>query len=207
MWNDDIYGDAPGLDADLAYDDAEYLTEDFTEKQLLEYLAEDPYSDAKPLDLNLEWPDENLDIYEAYSTDRLSIDVGSIWFAKVHQDAENPIHEHRPFVITYMNAKMVYGFQLTKQTPTTKSKYIVPISDWKNCGLRYPSNFSLDYFRGVPYNSLEFKVGHLTEHAKKELLDKLYEIKYDPDGDYLDCPFNDRIDMTIANVERIPVAA
>lgn len=205
MWYEDLYGDVPGLDADLPYDVDAHLNEDFTEKDLLEYLSADPYEDAQPLDPYLEWPEEDVSIYEAYNQDRLSISVGSIWFAKVHQDVENPIHERRPFVITYMNSKMVYGFQITKQTPTTKSHYIVPIPDWEACGLKFPSNFSLDYFRGVPYSMLEFEIGRITAASKKVLLDKLYDIKYDEDGKFLDCPYNDRIDITIANVERIPV--
>ena len=98
---------------------------------------------------------------------------------------------------------MVYGFQLTSGNPASLANYLVNIPDYEAAGIKLPSNFLLNMVRGVAISRLKRRIGHITESQKQSIIKKLYEIKKNKDGLYSNCELNDRIDVTIDNINRI----
>lgn len=183
---------------------------------LYEEIKPSPYADAPDLDPDLEWAEEehylellsdslDTEIEEGYGSDRVDVQRGDIIIAEVYQEGQNINlgHTIRPFVVTYATMNYVYGFQITHANPSSLINYRVEIPDYASCGLRQPSAFMVNMIRGVAIQRIHYKIGHITEIQKQALLDKLYEIKENNDGLFDDCLLNDRIDMTIDNVERI----
>jgi hypothetical protein len=184
---------------------------------LYEDLKPCPYADAPSLDLSLDYDgvEEYLDQVsedlienindDGYNINPIDIQSGDIVLASVYQEGRgrNPAHQARPFLITYANAYMVYGFQLTTSDPASLSNYLIEIPNWAEAGLIRPSKLLVNMIRGVSQQYLLRYIGHLTEEQKQVLLNKLYEIKENKDSQYDGCLLNDRIDITIENVERI----
>lgn len=174
------------------------------------------YPDAEDIDVALEWVEEvdyqdlidtNLDdsMTEGYDSDKIDFQRGDILLASVYQPGENinRYHQVRPFLVVYANANRAYGFQLTSSRPVSFQKYLVPISDYRECGLEKPCGFMLNMVRGVDISRLVYRIGHITDSQKQSILSKLFEIKDNSNGLYDDCVFRDRIDITIENIERI----
>ena len=181
---------------------------------LYEDLKPCPYAGAPGLDPSLEWSEEdkylelivgNKEVEEAYGVDQVDFQRGDILLASVYQEGRNKNLDHlvRPFVVIYANAYRVYGFQLSTTCPSNLIKYSVEIPNHTMCGLRQPSRFTVNMIRGVDIQRLQRRIGHITEEQKQVLLNKLFEIKENKDNQYTDCLLNDRIDITIENVERI----
>ncbi len=175
------YADAPGLDLTLDYEGVEEYLSEFPEN-LLETIDEASYS-VNPVDI--------------YS--------GDIVLASIYQDGQhrNLAHLVRPFLVTSANAYMAYGFQFTTSNPESLFDYLVEVPNWAESGLVRPSKILVNMVRGVQHCYLLRYIGHITEEQKQALLGKLYDIKENKDGLYTNCPLNDRIDITIENVERI----
>ena len=177
-----VYNNVPTLDPDIEWDNVEAFIESSLD------LHEDTFVDED---------------YSAYDFD---FQCGDILIASVYQEnkAKNNLkHLLRPFLVIYANARMVYGFQLGTQLPRSLLKYIVEIPNYADCGLNGPGNFFLNMVRGVEYNRLVKRVGHITEEQKQVILNKLYEIQENKDGLYDDCLLSDRLEPTIKNVSRI----
>lgn len=202
-------------------EDGFYICEEDNVFETLSYLYEElkpsPYAGAPDLDLSLDYEGvENYleqlpeDIFEAmnavdYGTNPVDVHAGDIVLASVYQEGfgKNLDHQIRPFLVTYENASMVYGFQLTTSNPASLSKYLVDIPNWENAGLIRASKLLVNLVRGVPQQRLLRYIGHITAEQRQVLLDKLYEIKENREGIYDDCLLSDRIDMTIENIWRI----
>lgn len=184
---------------------------------LYEDLKPCPYSDAPGLDLSLDYDgvEEYFDqasegIFEAadttnYNVNPVDVHAGDIVLASVYQEGQgiNLAHQTRPFLITYANAYMVYGFQLTTSTPTSLSNYLVEMPNWADAGLIRPSKILVNMVRGIQQQHLLRYIGHITAEQRQALLNKLYEIRDNVNGLYTNCLLNDRIDLTIENVWRI----
>ena len=180
---------------------------------LYEELKPSPYADAPGLDLALEWEEEtdyfdvvNEDLQEeGYSSDQVDFQRGDILLASVYQYGSNINREHnvRPFLVIYATASRAYGFQLSTSHPASLLDYIVEIPNHTAAGLERQCAFMVNMIRGVDCQRLIARIGHITEDQKRVLLNKLFDIKENKDGLYTDCMLNDRIDITIENVERI----
>ena len=185
---------------------------------LYEDLQPSVYSNAPMLDPDIEWDNieafidpainlhEDVFVDEDYGSYDFDFQCGDILIASVYQEnklKKNLDHLLRPFLVIYANARMVYGFQLGTQFPSSLLKYIVEIPNYTDCGLNGPGNFFLNMVRGVDYSRLVKRIGHITEEQKQAILSKLYEIQENKGGLYDDCPLNDRLAPTIKNVERI----
>lgn len=182
---------------------------------LYEDLQPAVYSNAPTLDLSLEWDgvEALLDIesynddlvYEDYSSTDIDFQLGDILLARIYQenaDKYNMKHNYRPFVVIYANATRAYGFQLTTSYPASLRQYLVAIPNPEASGLA-PGSFMVNMVRGVDLGRLIKKIGHITEEQKQAILSKLQEIRENKDGLYDDCQLNDRLDITIKNVNRI----
>jgi hypothetical protein len=198
-----------------------YICEEDNVFDTLSALYEDlkpcPYPDAPGLDLSLDYDgveeyfdQVSEDIFEAvnttsYSVNPVDVHAGDIVLASVYQEGQgiNLAHNTRPFLITYANAYMVYGFQFTTSTPASLRNYLVEMPNWADAGLIRPSKLLVNMVRGIQQQHLFRYVGHVTSEQRQALLNKLYEIRDNVDGLYDDCLFNDRLDMTIENVWRI----
>ena len=183
---------------------------------LYEELQPCPYADAPGLDPDLDWAEEDyyldllsdnkiLDIEEAYNGNSVDFQCGDILLASVYQYGENINKEHkiRPFLVIYANAYRAYGFQLSTSHPKSLLDYLVEIPNYVEAGLERQCSFMVNMIRGVDMPRLIARIGHITEVQKQALLKKLYDIQKNKDGLYTDCMLNDRIDITIENVERI----
>ena len=188
-----------------------------TLSSLYEDLKPCPYTDAPGLDLSLDYDgvDEYLDQVpedlietindDGYSVNPVDVQSGDIVLASVYQEGQgrNPAHQVRPFLVTYANAYMVYGFQLTTSSPASLNSYLVEIPNWADAGLIRPSKVLVNMVRGIQQQHLVRYIGHITAEQRQSILNKLYEIKDNVDGVYTNCLLNDRIDLTIENVWRI----
>lgn len=174
------------------------------------------YPNSEDIDVSLKWDEESsyqdiLDdtfddsMLEDYDSDKIDFQRGDILLASVYQPGENinKSHQVRPFLVVYANANRAYGFQLTSSKPSSLQEYLVPISDYKECGLEKPCGFMLNMVRGVDISRLVYRIGHITDPQKQSILSKLFEIEDNTTGLYDDCVFRDRIETTIENVERI----
>lgn len=175
------YAGAPGLDLSLEYDGAEEYFEQVPD-EILENINNDDYG-VNPVDIH----------------------SGDIVLASVYQEGQdrNLAHQIRPFLVIYVNAYMVYGFQLTTSSPNSLINYLVEIPNWENAGLIRQSKLLVNMVRGVPQQHVLRHIGHITAEQRRALLDKLYEIRENNEGLYDDCLLNDRLDITIENVWRI----
>jgi hypothetical protein len=175
------YADAPGLDLSLDYDGVE---------EYLDQASEEMFENINTTD---------------YGVNPIDVQSGDIVLASVYQEGPNRNREHqiRPFLVTYANAYMVYGFQLTTSSPASLNSYLVEIPNWADAGLIRPSKILVNMVRGIQQQHLLRYIGHITVEQRQALLSKLYEIKDNVDGVYTDCLLNDRIDLTIENVWRI----
>ena len=198
-----------------------YICEEDNVFETLSHLYEEikpcPYADAPGLDLSLDYDGveeyfEQVpeDIFEAinttdYGVNPVDVHAGDIVLASVYQEGSgrNLAHQTRPFLVTYENAYMVYGFQLTTSTPASLNNYLVEIPNWVDAGLIRPSKILVNMVRGIQQQYLLRYIGHITAEQRQALLDKLYEIRENREGLYDGSLLNDRLDMTIENVWRI----
>ena len=209
------------MEDDAVREDEFYICEEDNIFDVLSSLYEEikpcPYADAPSLDLSLDYdgveeyleqvPEEmfeNIDTTD-YGINPVDAQSGDIVLASVYQEGQgkNLAHQTRPFLVTYANISMVYGFQLTTSSPASLNNYLVEIPNWADAGLIRSSKLLVNLVRGVPQQRLLRYIGHITEEQKQALLNKLYEIRENKDNLYNECLLNDRIDFTIENVERI----
>ena len=175
-------------------------------KELNVEVNSNPYLDAPGIDLSIPWdPDAENDISEAFVFSPRELETGDIIFTYVYQEGNNRNldHNERPFLITYIKSDKAYGFQLTSQKPNSLLDYLVPISDYVECGLKKPSSIVTNMVRGVYYDRIKRKIGHISQDVKTDLINKLNEIRYDEDGKYLGSPISEKIVPTIEIVDRI----
>jgi hypothetical protein len=198
-----------------------YICEEDNVFETLSHLYEEikpcPYAGAPGLDLSLEYdgaeeyfeqvPDEILENInnDDYGVNPVDVQSGDIVLASVYQEGQgrNLAHQTRPFLVTYVNAYMAYGFQLTTSSPNSLINYLVEIPNWADAGLIRPSKILVNMVRGIQQQHLLRYIGHITVEQKQALLSKLYEIQENRDGLYDDCLLTDRLDTTIENVWRI----
>lgn len=169
--------------------------------------------DAPGLDAELPWEfdldeatalaDPSADLYTVSPED---VEIGDIFWAEVYQEVSkfvNLDHSLRPFLVISKGYNRVYGFQLTHKAPYSLQDCAVPVEDFSKCGLKSFGYILTNMIRGVNYDRIHDKAGHISEDTKTLLLDKLYDMRKNSDEKYSQLPIIDRLDQTIENVYKI----
>ena len=168
--------------------------------------------DAPDLDLSIEWIDdldETLTLADQTSVTQIEDVVpGDLFWAEVYQENKEHInlkHKVRPFLVVSRGNNRAYGFQLTHDPSSSLKSVAVPLEDFRSCGLPQFSYILPNMIRGVYYDKLKGKIGHLSAQARQDLVDKLHEIANNSDNMYYNIPIRDRLNQTIENVYKIVV--
>lgn len=208
---DSISKERQSLDEEFTWDWGNFhpLIEKYIHQNQVNYFDD---SDIPGLDEDFYWDisgqqlkDQNSLKEEIVDTDNFA--PGDLVIAGTYQEVENEInlrHKYRPFLIIYINYRKqyVYGYSLGTQRPNSILPYLIPVNDWSRAGLNSFGYIAVNYIRGVSFNYIRGIIGHITEEIKNDILDKLYDIQNNPEK-YPDFKYNDKLEQTIVNIERI----